>query len=92
MSVTFLHGWLIQSIPGALSISNSAFGIGTETVWLSGVECSGNETHLLACPGTENIGIFTGFVSASFLFTQSYVGVRCDRKLIDAELICYVTD
>ena len=63
----------------------SAFGIGTEPVWLNRVGCNGSETHILDCPGTENIGMYTGFifsVSFSQSIVQFYVGVRCDGKFI----------
>ena len=53
----------------------SSFGRAPEPLWLNGIGCNGNETSLLDCDGTENIGAMNGFSS------QNLIGVQCNGKL-----------
>jgi len=63
---------ILFSPPGATALLFAFFGQGTGSIWLDDVQCTGNETRLIACPH-NTIGIHNCVHSED-------ASVRCQRK------------
>ena len=61
---------------GAMAFSNAYFGVGTGTILLDDVGCTGSETNLTDCTRSSTVSCIRGHTEDA--------GVRCQGKWFDA--------
>jgi len=55
--VIFLFLPTLTSNKGSLAAVNGFFGTGVGPILLDNIGCTGNESHLLQCHGSQNLGV-----------------------------------
>ena len=66
---------------GAMAFSNAYFGVGTGTIFLDDVGCTGSETNLTDCTRSSTVTCISGHTEDA--------GVRCQGKWFDIVYAVY---
>ena len=73
---------VISKFADAVAFSNAHFGVGTGSIFLDGLGCTGSESSLLDCSKSSSVYCYYGH--------SEDAGVRCSGKSFTLMLSCMI--